>query len=272
MKKIEYEEFIKKLLAFLEVGFQNPIKIINYLQSSDKCNQPNCLTKCCKPLIPYFSGKKRNKLWSLEVLDKFDECRRKWYKPRVNYYEEPLNAFFTLPRIAQFLEEEMKLFSEEIIEIFKMEYKGLGEKEFFVPNCLWKGKKEDWVAIPKEFNGGKRMCCDFYFKNYKKNKENIPNFVGEIKFAIPHQRHNVWNEYKKDIEKCIEWLKPDTTPYLVERFNIIKFDYALAILIDLTGGETYSNLWNSEMKQMEAKYLKERVFVRLIQPKPVRTI
>ncbi len=93
------------------------------------------------------------------------------------------------------------------------------------------------------------MCCDFYFKNYKKNNNNIPNIVGEIKFAISHQSQNVWNECKKDIEKCMEWLKPDTTPHLVERFNIIKFDYALAILIDLTGGETYSNLWNSEMKK-----------------------
>lgn len=266
MNKIEYKEFIEKLLDFLEKGFQNPINIINYLESRDKCNKLKCKTKDCKALTKYFTDNKSESPWSLKLLDKFDELRRQWYKPRLNYWEEPLNAFFTLPRIAQFLEEEIKLSSEEIIEVFKMEYKGLGEKEIFVPNCLWKGKKEEWTAIPKEFNGGKRMCCDFYFKNYKKNNKSIPNLVGEIKFAIPHQRHNVWNDYKKDIEKCTEWVKPDTTPYLVERFSIFKFDYALAILIDLTGGETYSNLWNSEMKQMEAKYLKERIFVRLIQP------
>jgi hypothetical protein len=267
MKKAEDIEFIGKLLAFMEAGFQDPIQIISHLQLRNKCKQPNCKTKCCKPLIPYFSGKKSNKLWSLEVLDKFDELRRKWYKPRVNSYEEPLNAFFTLPRIAQFLQEEVKLSSGEISEIFKMEFKGGGENEFLVPNCLWKGRKEEWVAIKKEFNG-KRMCCDLYIKNYKKNNKNIPNIVGEIKIAIPvpHQRHNIWNDFKKDIEKCKEWLRPETSTCLVERFNIVKFDYALAILIDLAGGEIYSNLWNSEMKQMEAKYLKERIFVRLIQP------
>jgi hypothetical protein len=266
MNKIEYQESIEKLLAFLEKGFQNPINIINYLQSRDKCNELKCKTKDCKALIKYFTDNNSESPWSRKMLDKFDELRRKWYKPRLNYWEEPLNAFFTLPRIAQFLEEEMKFSSEEIVEVFKMEYKGLGEKENFVPKCLWKGKKEEWTAIPKEFKGGKRMCCDYYLKNYKKNNRSIPNIVGEIKFAIP-QRHNVWNEYKKDIDKCTEWVKPDTTPYLVERFNIIRFDYALAILIDLTGEETYSNLWNSEMKQMEATYLKERIIVRLIQPK-----
>jgi hypothetical protein len=267
LKKTEDIVFIDKLLDFLQAGFQDPIQIISYLQLRNKCNPPNCLTKCCKPLIPYFSGKKGNKLWSLELLNKFDKCRRQWYVPRQNKYEEPLNAFFTLPRIAQFLQEEVKLSSSEISEIFIMEFKGGGEKESFVPNCLWKMKKKNWVAITKDFKGGKRMCCDFYFKNYMKNNKNIPNIVGEIKIAIPNQRQNVWNKYKEDIEKCREWLKPDTTPYLVERFNMIKFDYALAILIDLTGGETYSNLWNSEMKQMEAKYLKEHVFVRFIQPK-----
>jgi hypothetical protein len=265
LKRTEAIDFIDNLLDFLQAGFQDPIQIISYLQLRNKCKQPNCLTKCCKPLIPYFSGKKGNKLWSVELLDKFDECRRQWYVPRENKYEEPLNAFFTLPRIAQFLQEEVKLSSIEISEIFIMEFKGRGKKgNIFVPNCLWKGKEE--VSIQKEFNGRKRISCDFYFKNYKKNNEYVPNIVGEIKFAIPHQK-NVWIKYKEDIEKCREWLKPDTTPYLVERFNIVNFDYALAILVDLTGGETYSNLWNSEMMQMEAKYLKERVFVRLIQPK-----
>jgi hypothetical protein len=56
--------------------------------------------------------------WRSKVLIKFDELRRQWYKPGVNCWEEPLNAFFTLPRIAQFLEEEMKLSSEYIIEVF----------------------------------------------------------------------------------------------------------------------------------------------------------
>jgi len=163
-----------------------------------------------------------------------------------------------LPRIAQFLEEEVKLSSSEINEIFIMEWKQ-------GPNCLRKGKKKNWVAIKKECFG-ERICCDLYFKNYKKNKENIPNLVVEIKVAVPQQRQKVWHEYKKDIEKCRKWLSPEISACLGERFNILKFDYALAILIDQTGGETYSNLWNSEMKQLEKKYLKERIFVRLIQP------
>lgn len=268
MNKIEHKEFIEKLLAFLEEGFQNPIQIINYLQSRNKCKNPKCEAKTCKPLIPYFKGKKVKRPWNRDTLNKFDELRQKWYKSGQSSYEEPINGFFTLPRIAQFLEDEIRLSSYEISDIFKMEFKGKGKSEFFVPNCLWKGKKGEYTAIKKECIG-KRMCCDFYFINYKKNNKSIPNLVGEIKIAVhvPHQRQIIWNEFKKDIEKCKEWLKPETSACLVERFNIIKFDYALAILIDLTGGETYSKLWNSEMKQMEEKYLKERVFVRLIQPK-----
>ena len=38
----------------------------------------------------------------------------------------------------------------------------------------------------------------------------------------------------------------------------------MAILIDLTGEETYINLWNYEMNEIEANYLNQRVFVRLI--------
>jgi len=30
MEKLEYHDFINNLLAFLEIGFRNPIKIINY--------------------------------------------------------------------------------------------------------------------------------------------------------------------------------------------------------------------------------------------------
>jgi len=58
MKKTEDKEFIEKLLDFLDAGLQDPIQIISYLQSRNKCKQPNCKIKCCKTLIPYFSGKK----------------------------------------------------------------------------------------------------------------------------------------------------------------------------------------------------------------------
>lgn len=55
---------------------------------------------------------------------------------KLNYWEEPLNAFFTYPRIAQFLEEEIQLSEHEIIDVFKMEFKGKGEQENYVPKCL----------------------------------------------------------------------------------------------------------------------------------------
>ena len=126
------------------------------------------------------------------MLDKFDELRRQWYKPRVNSWEEPLNAFFTLPRIAQFLEEEMKLSSEEITEVYKMEFKGGGEREILIPECLWKGRKEEWTAIAKKFNN-KYMCCDFYLINYNKTEIKITNVAGDIKIAVPKQK-------KQDLE------------------------------------------------------------------------
>jgi len=50
MKKIEPSEFIEKLLIFLEEGFINPIKIIHYHQSRDKCNKSRCRTKDCEVL------------------------------------------------------------------------------------------------------------------------------------------------------------------------------------------------------------------------------
>jgi hypothetical protein len=68
MNKIEHKEFIKKLLAFLEEGFQNPINIINYLQSRDKCNKLKCKTKDCKALTKYFPDNKTESPWSLKLL------------------------------------------------------------------------------------------------------------------------------------------------------------------------------------------------------------
>jgi len=40
MKKTEDKEFIEKLLDFLDAGLQDPIQIISYLQSRNKCKQP----------------------------------------------------------------------------------------------------------------------------------------------------------------------------------------------------------------------------------------
>jgi hypothetical protein len=188
------------------------------------------------------------------VFEEFDKLRQKWYKPGLPYYEEPINAFFTLPRIAQFIER--KLPKNDISNIFQMEFKGGGAYKSFVPNCLWKGKEPVKIFNDK----GIGMCCDFYLKDHTGK---IPNFVGEIKVAVPYQEHDILAEFQGDIEKCKEWLKPETIPYIEEKFNT-KFEYALAILIDLTGDKTYSNKWNAEMKKLEARYLKERIFVRRI--------
>ena len=58
MEKLEYHDFIKNLLAFLEIGFRNPIKIINYLQSRDISNKLICKTKNCEVLSKLFTENK----------------------------------------------------------------------------------------------------------------------------------------------------------------------------------------------------------------------
>lgn len=80
MATIEHKEFIERLLAFLEVGFQDPIKIINYLQSRDTGNKLQCKTKACEDLITVFENEKGGNPWSLKALAVFNESRRQWYK------------------------------------------------------------------------------------------------------------------------------------------------------------------------------------------------
>lgn len=92
---------IKKLFAFLQEGFQDPVQIIRYLQSRQKCSKAECYQKGCGSFIRYFSGPRP---WDKDGLDNFFEWAWRWY-PRE--YEVPINAVFTLPWVARFLELEM---------------------------------------------------------------------------------------------------------------------------------------------------------------------
>jgi hypothetical protein len=244
---------IESLLTFLQEGFQAPKSILKYLQGRGKCGDDKCKTRGCERLIPYFSDIKP---WNRDSLNEFFAWSRQWYKPNLNYYEEPINAVFTLPRIAQFLEQKLCLDQLEINQIFQMEFKGGGEFRSFVPPCLWKGKSP--VCSGKRFRNHE-MCCDFYVKDLKND---FPTIVGEIKVAVPPQSGNIFMNFLKDIDKCREWLKPDTSKYVNEKFKIKRFDYALAIFIDLTGDDKYYNSWKSDINQND--YLQENIFVRCI--------
>jgi hypothetical protein len=53
-------------------------------------------------------------------------------------------------------------------------------------------------------------------------------------------------------------------PLYQEKIGIASFDYALAILIDLTGSGEIRQKWESEVD--EKHYFRNRIFVRLISP------
>ena len=50
--------------------------------------------------------------------------------------------------------------------------------------------------------------------------------------------------FEQDVRKCEEWLAPDTAPFVQKSFGIERFDYALALLIDL-GCKGLDDHWNS---------------------------
>jgi hypothetical protein len=250
---LEGAAFIERLLSFLQEGFYNPGNILKYLQGRGKCLDGGCKAGGGEKLIPYFAG---TNPWNRDSLNEFFIWSRQWYKPNHTYYEEPINAVFTLSQIGKFLTEEMQIDIEEIGEVFQMEFKGGGKLKSFVPSCLWKGKEP--VCSGKKYRNHE-MCCDFYLKD---DKERFPTIVGEIKVAVPQQSGNNFGDFQKDIEKCREWLKPDTSKYVNEKFKIKRFEYALAIFIDLTEDDEYYNLWKSNINQDSC--VRENIFVRHI--------
>ena len=187
-------DLLNTLKPFLEKSLREPALVFEYLQRWGKCE--GCATRGCEELIPPFSAPKP---W--ENSEKFFQWCWKWFT--TGHYEEPVHAVFLIPSVAQFLQER-GVRGEEVSRSFRMEFKGKGEKEAYVPPCLWKSGPGETICIAKRW-GNSYMCCDFYLL------EPFPNTVVEVKVAVPHQnvKSNLTG-FKKALEKCEEWLKPDT--------------------------------------------------------------
>ena len=180
------------------------------------------------------------------------EWCQQWYATA--RYEEPLNALFTLPLVAQFLNGH-GLEEDAIARCFKMEFKGGGKLSHNVPNCLWRGSGS--VCIGKRFREH-QMCCDFCLL------PPLPAAVAEVKLAIPKTANSIFENFRADLEKCEEWLRPDTAPFVRKRFGVDGFDYALAILIDLSGTGQCRHQWEAGID--EDAYRRRGIFARLIAP------
>lgn len=186
---------IRGLLDFLDEGFQEPWRILDYLQSRERCSKCK-VRKGCKKLRSVFKD-----TWSWEaVLEVFEKFYKAWYSKAPNL-ENAMSAFFTYSRTAEFLALEMGLDEETISNCLKIEYranprdKGLREK---VPPCLWIGcgcelREEEFSA--EGLNIGRGLACDFYLTQL------FPHVVGEIKVAVPRE-HNTYQGFRGDLKKC----------------------------------------------------------------------
>jgi hypothetical protein len=135
------------------------------------------------------------------------------------------------------------------------------QRELPIPSCLWRGEQGDKQAsiyIEKELlNAERGIACDFYLKQPF-------NLIAEVKVAVLKTAQQVFNAFLKDIEKCKNWLKPEISPIIEKKFGISRFNYALALLIDLTGDEGFSAQWNSIVD--EAALSRQGVIARLVSP------
>ncbi len=232
-----------RLLSFLEDGFHNPAGTIERLRGSIGCSGPACSVNC-HDLLSHFS---RTASWSDTLF--FEWCRQ-WYASE--RYEEPLNAFFTLPLIGMYL-SSTGLSHDEIVKAFHMEFKGGGRLADRVPTCLMKGSRA--VSIGKRLNN-RYMCADFLFL------PPLPTVVAEVKIVMPGTNpKTALGLFMEDLMKCEEWLKPDASPFVRQSFGIDRFEHALAILIDL-GCQGMDNLWRSGVD--EAAYRERGIIVKRI--------
>jgi hypothetical protein len=216
----------EKLLAFIENGFQNPTRTVQEFRASPKCSGSACSVDCADLLL-HFSNKEP---WRKDGA--FFQWCRQWYPPR---YEEPLNAFFTLPLVASSL-SSAGWSQRDIEEGFVTEFGGKGKLSGNVPSCMWKSKRS--VCIEKIFDDHS-MCADFVFL------PPLPPLVVEIKVAMPENKPKAVLElFQNDLRKCEEWLAPDTAPFVQKSFGIERFDHALALLIDL-GCKGLDDFWNT---------------------------
>ncbi len=88
--------------------------------------------------------------------------------------------------------------------------------------------------------------------------------VAEVKLATPKPATSIFENFRADLEKCEEWLRPDTAPFVRKRFGVDGFDYALAILIDLSGTGQCRHQWEAGID--EDAYRRRGIFARLTAP------
>ncbi len=226
--------FVRELLAFLQQGFLNPVQAFKYLKSRGKCPETTiCNAGGCDNTIELLSGQKP---W--DNLDKIYKWCWQW-SPEV--YEWPILTAFVVPLVAQFLASK-RMDDSIISKSFRMEFTGGGRKDRFVPPCLWKKNALDSVCIGRKFRDH-YMCCDFLLL------PPFPAIVAEVKVAVPNTVNKIFSTYLDDLEKCREWLKPETGQYVEKKFGFGRFKYALAILIDLTGKREIQRRWSSEFNK-----------------------
>jgi len=239
--------FVKELLGFLQQGMEAPGKIFQFLESRKKCS--GCPSRCLE-LKPYFSSENP---WG-DGLNPFWEWARKW-APDVSK-EWPIQAVFLNSLVAQFLLS--RGYSEaRIDQSLRVEFTGGGRKKDFVPPCILRKSPSDSICIGKKFQG-RYLCCDFLLL------PPFPAVVAEVKLAVPGAAARIFKNFREDLLKCREWLAGDASPYIQQRFGIARFEYALAILIDLSGGAELRNFWKADID--EEDFLRRGIFPRLISP------
>lgn len=244
---IKKKDLIEKLKLFLQKGFQNPVGTFEFLKSKGMCSE--CLSDCSK-IIECFSI---HNPWN--HYNQFSEWVQRWYP---STKEEPLDAMITIPLIMQFLISEKVTKEASVGRRIRMEFKGKVEgREDRLPPCIWKGAKGEGSCIT--LPNGKQMCCDFLL---------LPPFpvtVVEVSLVLPKQEvGSNFTKFKKSLRKCEEWLKTDKKKLVERDFNIEGLEYALALLIDLTGTAKYRNEWESKIN--EADWAQKNILAWHISP------
>jgi hypothetical protein len=245
------EEPLEEINVILRRGFDDPAITIEYLKLRKKCSE--CKTKACQSILPFFSDQGP---WHHEGF--WEWC---WHWCTRNFHEYSVCALFINTWVAQFLisrgiEESNMRYN------FRMEFTG-GGICVNAPRCFWRKHPRDSTTIGKKFidrqRRERRLSGDFFLFN------SLPATVAEVKVAMADDIFSSKiEEFEDDLKKCKEWLKPETAPFVRKKFPVERFDYALAILIDLTGGTVYRNWWQSNI---DKEYLSQQgIFAWLISP------
>jgi hypothetical protein len=222
------------LKNILKKGFDDPIITIDFLKQRNKCSA--CSTKPCQSILPHFSGRKP---W--DHTEFWEWC---WSWCTRNFHEYAVCALFVNTWVGQLLTSK-GIDESSIRNNFRMEFTG-GRICVNAPICFWRKSLRESTTIGKKFRDrqqrDRKLSGDFFLF------DSFPPTVAEVKVAMPDDVFSSKiTEFRDDLKKCKEWLKPDTALFVQEKFPIKKFDYALAILVDLTGGTLYRNWWESNI-------------------------